>query len=177
MISPEMGHLLKCNLMIFRGGTPYLFTMTWRFSGVGHLLKCKLMIFRGGPSYICTVSWRFSKVDPLSLYYELMIFRVLGQASFYFLEPAVNTVLCRLWFSEFALHQLKWAHLWGQILWFPRYLYIKDVKVPRRASIVQDREAHLWKSSTFACMYSIRKKQTFYQKWSWYKIYCKLLLM
>ena len=31
--------------MIFRGGPPYLFTMTWWFQEIGHLLKCNLMIF------------------------------------------------------------------------------------------------------------------------------------
>ena len=48
---PELGHLLKCKLMIFRGAI--FLTMAWWFPEIGHLLKCYLMILRGGPPYLC----------------------------------------------------------------------------------------------------------------------------
>ena len=44
----------------FRGvhGPPYLFTMTWWFPEVVHLFKCNLMIFRGGsPNFLDFQMW------------------------------------------------------------------------------------------------------------------------
>ena len=69
----EVGHLVKCKLMIFRDWPPYLSTiwrwflevyphlciMSWWFPQLGDFLKYKLIISSGGP--------------PLSFYYELMM--------------------------------------------------------------------------------------------------------
>ena len=68
--------------------------MTWRFPGVGHLLKCNLMIVRGGPSYLCTMSW-------------------------WSLE------LIWLTFLSLCSPSIEGGHLWGQLLWFPRYIYLQ----------------------------------------------------
>ena len=52
---PEVGPLsLYYKLMIFRGGPPYLFTMSWWFPELVPLLQYKLVIFRGVPLYLCT---------------------------------------------------------------------------------------------------------------------------
>ena len=83
---PEVGPLsLYHQLMIFRVGPPYLFTMSWWFPEVVPLLQYKLMIFKGVPLYLCTIC--FSEVGLLIFllwvddcqrwapFYTLMIFR------------------------------------------------------------------------------------------------------
>ena len=54
------GPPFKMLLDDFQRWASYFLTMTWWFKWVGHLLKCNLMIFRGGSPYLCTNNWRFS---------------------------------------------------------------------------------------------------------------------
>ena len=119
---PEVGHLLRCNLMIFRGGHPYLFTMNWWFPEVDYLSKCYLRIFRGGPPYLFTMIWWLPEVGPLSLYYELMIFRV-NLFNFFITLPSINwgspplrttTLVSTVTISwEFTLKRISTHFLWA----------------------------------------------------------------
>ena len=71
---PEVGPLsLYYKLMIFRGGPPYLFTMSWWFPEVVPLLQYKLIIFRGVPLYIF-VLYVFQRWVSLSLWSSIHLF-------------------------------------------------------------------------------------------------------